>query len=106
MLIEAMLKMQGPPVMSRSVDGAHALDFIRKNPDTDLILMDIQLPDMNGYEVTRQIRTFNTTVPIIAQTAYAMYADVVKALDAGCNDFIAKPIKLKKMLSLLEKYLG
>ena len=106
MLIEAMLKMQGPPVMSRSVDGAQALDFIRKNPDTDLILMDIQLPDINGYEVTRQIRTFNTTVPIIAQTAYAMYADVVKALDAGCNDFIAKPIKLKKMLSLLEKYLG
>ena len=106
LLIEAMLKMQGPPVMSRSINGAQALDFIRKNPDTDLILMDIQLPDMNGYEVTRQIRTFNTDVPIIAQTAYAMYADVVKALEAGCNDFIAKPIKLKKMLSLLEKYLG
>ena len=72
-------------------------DFIRKNPDIDLILMDIQLPDINGYEVTKQVRTFNTNVPIIAQTAYAMYADVVKALEAGCNDFIAKPIKLKKM---------
>ena len=106
MLIEAMLKAQGPPIMSRSVDGTHALDYIRKNPDIDLILMDIQLPDINGYEVTRQVRTFNTNVPIIAQTAYAMYADVVKALEAGCNDFIAKPIKLKKMLALLEKYLG
>ena len=106
MLIEAMLKMQGPPILTRSIDGAQALDFIRKNPDIDLILMDIQLPDINGYEVTKQVRTFNTNVPIIAQTAYAMYADVVKALEAGCNDFIAKPIKLKKMLSLLEKYLG
>jgi PAS domain S-box-containing protein len=106
MLIEAMLKMQGPPIMTRSIDGAQALDYISNNPDIDLVLMDIQLPDINGYEVTRQVRTFNTKVPIIAQTAYAMYADVVKALEAGCNDFIAKPIKMKKMLTLLEKYLG
>lgn len=106
MLIEAMLKPQGPPQLTRSVNGQHAIDFVRNNPDIDLILMDIQLPDINGYDVTQQIRTFNTNVPIIAQTAYAMYADVVKALDSGCNDFIAKPIKLKKMMSLLEKYLG
>ena len=68
--------------------------------------MDIQLPDMDGYAVAQQIRTFNTKVPIIAQTAYAMYADVVKAINAGCNDFIAKPIKVNKMLALLDKYLG
>jgi len=105
MLIEAMLKLQGPPQLSRSVTGQHAIDYLREHTDIDLVLMDIQLPDMNGYDVTRQVRTFNQTVPIIAQTAYAMYADVVKALDAGCNDFIAKPIKIKKMLSLLEKYL-
>lgn len=106
MLIEAMLKPQGPPQLSRSVSGQHAIEYVRNNPDIDLILMDIQLPDINGYEVTQQIRSFNTNVPIIAQTAYAMYADVVKALDSGCNDFIAKPIKVKKMMSLLEKYLG
>lgn len=106
MLIEAMLKPQGQPQLTRSVNGQHAIDYVRNNPDIDLILMDIQLPDINGYEVTQQIRTFNTKVPIIAQTAYAMYADVVKALDSGCNDFIAKPIKIKKMMSLLEKYLG
>lgn len=106
MLIEAMLRPQGSPQLSRSITGRHAVDYIREHPDIDLILTDIQLPDFNGYEVTRQVRTFNTNVPIIAQTAYAMYADVVKALEAGCNDFIAKPIKLKKMLTLLEKYLG
>ena len=106
MLIEAMLSTQGPPQLSRSITGRHAIDYIREHPDIDLILMDIQLPDINGYDVTRQVRTFNTNVPIIAQTAYAMYADVVKALEAGCNDFIAKPIQLKKMLTLLEKYLG
>ena len=68
--------------------------------------MDIQLPDIDGYTVSQHIRTFNTKVPIVAQTAYAMYADVVKAINAGCNDFIAKPIQMKKMLALLDKYLG
>jgi len=105
-LIEAMLKLHGVLQLSRSVDGQHAIDYIKANPDVDLVLMDIQLPDMDGYTVSRQIRTFNTKVPIIAQTAYAMYADVVKAINAGCNDFIAKPIQMKKMLSILEKFLG
>ncbi len=105
-LIEAMLKLQGVMHLSRSVDGQQAVEYVRNNTDIDLILMDIQLPDMDGYAVAQQIRTFNTKVPIIAQTAYAMYADVVKAINAGCNDFIAKPIKVNKMLALLDKYLG
>ncbi|MBR3568798.1 MAG: PAS domain S-box protein [Salinivirgaceae bacterium] len=105
-LIEAMLKLQGVIHLSRSVDGQQAVEYVRNNTDIDLILMDIQLPDMDGYAVAQQIRTFNTKVPIIAQTAYAMYADVVKAINAGCNDFIAKPIKVNKMLALLDKYLG
>jgi len=71
-----------------------------------LVLMDIQLPGINGYEATTQIRQFNKTLPIIAQTAFAMYDDVVRALDAGCNDFIAKPIKTKKLIGLMDKYLG
>ena len=105
-LIEAMLKINGAPELTRSVNGAEAIEYVRNHPEIDLVLMDIQMPDINGYEATKMIRTFNTEVPIIAQTAYAMYADVVKALDSGCNDFIAKPIKIKKMITLLEKYLG
>lgn len=104
-LIEAMLKLQGITQLTRSVNGQQAIDYLKQHPDTNLVLMDIQLPDYDGYSITRQIRMFNTQVPIIAQTAYAMYADVVKAMEAGCNDFIAKPIKMNKMLSLLEKYL-
>ena len=104
-LIEAMLKLQGLTQLTRSVNGKEAIDYIKQHPDTDLVLMDIQLPDYDGYAITKQIRAFNTKVPIIAQTAYAMYADVVRAMEAGCNDFIAKPIKMNKMLSLLEKYL-
>ena len=100
-----MLKLQGMANLTRSVNGRQAIDYIKNHPDVDLVLMDIQLPDIDGYAATKQIRTFNTKVPIIAQTAYAMYADVVKAMEAGCNDFIAKPIKMNKMLSLLEKYL-
>ena len=105
-LLEAMLKLQGIVQLTRSVNGQQAIDYVSANPDIDLILMDIQLPDIDGYTVSQHIRTFNTKVPIIAQTAYAMYADVVKAINAGCNDFIAKPIQMKKMLALLEKYLG
>ena len=104
-LIEAMLKLQGLTQLTRSVNGKEAIEYIKQHPDTDLVLMDIQLPDYDGYAITKQIRAFNTQVPIIAQTAYAMYADVVRAMEAGCNDFIAKPIKMNKMLSLLEKYL-
>lgn len=105
-LLEAMLKLQGIVQLTRSVNGQEAIDYVRDNPDIDLILMDIQLPDIDGYTVSQRIRTFNTNVPIIAQTAYAMYADVVKAINVGCNDFVAKPIQMKKMLALLDKYLG
>ena len=67
--------------------------------------MDIQLPRMDGYEATQRIRQDDADLPIIAQTAYANYNDVVKSLDAGCNDFIAKPIKRKKLLAMIDKYM-
>ena len=85
--------------------GKEALEACRKNPDIDLILMDIQMPEMNGYEATRQIRQFNTEVIIIALTAFALSGDREKALDAGCNDYISKPINKEKLLLLIQKYL-
>ncbi|MGE4288952.1 MAG: PAS domain S-box protein [Salinivirgaceae bacterium] len=92
--------------LSRAETGHQAIELLKTNANFDLVLMDIQLPGINGYEATREIRKFNTKIPIIAQTAYAMYDDVVRALDAGCNDFIAKPIKTKKFLGLVGKYLS
>ena len=65
--------------------------------------MDIKMPDINGYDATREIRKFNKKVIIIAQTAYGLAGDREKALQAGCNDYIAKPIKMKVMLDMISR---
>jgi CheY-like chemotaxis protein len=84
--------------------GTEALETCRDNPDIDMILMDIQMPEMSGYEATRQIRQFNTDVIIIALTAFALAGDRENALEAGCNDYIAKPIKKDELMGLIQKY--
>ncbi len=84
--------------------GLEAVDYCRKHPELDLILMDIQMPDLNGYDATRQIRQFNTTVIIIAQTAYGLSSDRDTAIEAGCNDYISKPIHKKELSLLINKY--
>ncbi len=84
--------------------GIKTVELCRKNPDIDLILMDIRMPEMNGYEATRKIREFNKDVIIIAQTAYALAGDHEKALEAGCDDYISKPINKDKLLEIIEKY--
>lgn len=86
-------------------DGVEAVELCRKNPDIDLILMDILMPRMNGHEATRQIRLFNNQVIIIAQTAYALSGDHEKALNAGCNGYICKPISKTKLLSTIAEHL-
>jgi len=84
--------------------GVEAVEIYRANPDIDLILMDIQMPELNGYEATRQIRQINKDVVIIAQTAYGLSGDKERAIEAGCNDYIAKPIKNDELRSLIQKY--
>jgi PAS domain S-box-containing protein len=82
--------------------GVEAVDICRKNPDIDLVLMDINMPEMDGYEATRKIREFNKEVVIIAQTAYALEGDCEKSIAAGCNNYISKPISrvdLRKMVT-------
>ncbi len=84
--------------------GVEAVEICRNNPDIELILMDIRMPVMGGYEATRLIREFNKDVIIIAQTAYGLAGDKAKALEAGCNNYIAKPIKKEELLALIQKY--
>jgi len=86
--------------------GKGALEACRNNPDIDLVLMDIQMPEMNGYEATRQIRQFNTKVIIIALTAFALAGDREKAIEAGCSDYIAKPVRREELSGLIQKYFG
>ena len=102
MFLTVVLKKISKEIL-HSKTGIEAVDICRKNPDIDLILMDIKMPAMNGYEATRKIREFNNDVVIIAQTAYALYGDNEKALEAGCNDYISKPIKRNELLMMIEK---
>ncbi len=84
--------------------GTEAVEACRNNPNIDLILMDIKMPEMDGYDATIQIRQFNKEVIIVAQTAYALSGDREKAIEAGCNDYISKPIKGDDLKGLIEKY--
>lgn len=86
--------------------GLEAVEITRKHPDLDLILMDIRMPEMTGYEATQQIRQFNKKVVIIAQTAHGLAGDREKSIISGCNDYIKKPIDRNELRTLIEKYFG
>lgn len=85
--------------------GKDAVVACLNNPDIDLVLMDIQMPLLDGYEATRQIRQFDKNVVIIAQTAFALIGSRENALDAGCNDYIAKPINLNELLGMIGRHI-
>ena len=85
-------------------NGREAVEKFRKHPDVDLVLMDIKMPVMNGIDATREIRDIDPAVPIIAQSAYAMAEDKREALDAGCNDYLTKPITIERISDSLNKF--
>jgi CheY-like chemotaxis protein len=100
-LITEMVKMFAKEFLN-ATNGVEAIEACRKNPDIDLVLMDINMPEMGGYEATQKIREFNREVVIIAQTAHALVGDREKSIAAGCNDYISKPInktQLRKMVT-------
>jgi PAS domain S-box-containing protein len=86
-------------------NGNQAMKLASMHPEINIVLMDIKLPDINGYEVTKQIKDKRKDLPIIAQTAFAMSGDPGKAIAAGCNDYISKPIDTAKLLKLMSKYI-
>jgi len=86
-------------------DGIDVLKIFNSSK-IDLILMDIQLPEISGYEATTQIRLTNQSLPIIAQTAYAMAEDKQKCLESGCNEVLVKPIRMDDVLATVAKYLN
>ncbi len=87
-----------------AITGGAAVELCRQNPSIDIVLMDIKLPDMDGYTATREIRKFNSEIPIIALTAYAFEGDREKAIEAGCNDYLPKPVKKEELILALNKY--
>ena len=78
-------------------EGQTAIDMV-KTGNYDIILMDIRLPDINGLDAVKEIRKFNRQITIIAQTAYAMHSDEERAIAAGCNGYVSKPIKKETLL--------
>ena len=85
-------------------NGIETVEVCRDNPDVDLILMDIKMPGMNGYEATKKIREFNSSVIIVAQTAFDYESEKDKIKAAGCNDYISKPVSRDALIKLIEKY--
>ncbi|MBN2758161.1 MAG: response regulator, partial [Bacteroidales bacterium] len=89
----------------RAKNGLEAIELCRTNKNIDLVLMDIKMPLLNGFEATKQIKKFRPDLHIIAQTAYAFADDKLKTIESGCNDYIAKPIIEKDFFEIINKFL-
>lgn len=87
-------------------DGAEAVSICRDHPEIDLILMDVQMPEMNGYEATRIIKEFRPDLPIIAQSAYAMHDELDISVTIGCAAFLAKPFTKKQLFNTISEVLS
>ncbi len=100
--INEILKKQAK--LLHAVNGVVALDLVKKNQDIDLVLMDIKLPDINGLELTKMIKAINKNLPVVAQTAYALAGDREKALNAGCVEYLTKPVRRDELLNLVSDF--
>jgi CheY-like chemotaxis protein len=103
-LIETLLAKAGMRYL-HARDGSEAIQMAKENLEIELVLMDIQLPGINGLDATREIRQERPMLPIVAQTAHAFPEDRDKAFRAGCNDYLTKPIPKDKFYECLIKHL-
>lgn len=92
-------------IVFRANNGKETIDLISAHKDAAMLLLDLKMPIMSGYEAIRHIRKNNNKIPTIAVTAYAFTEDRVKAIDAGCDDYISKPFEIQDLLAILKKYL-
>ena len=90
----------------RTTNGEDTVKIVKENPDLSVVLMDIKMPGVTGLDATRSIREFNQSVPIIAQTAYSLTGDRELAMEAGCTDYISKPINRRELQNMVKKYTG
>jgi signal transduction histidine kinase/CheY-like chemotaxis protein len=104
MLIHEILKTTGINIKQAN-NGDEALKMVSSGNSPDIIIMDVKLPGIDGYETTRRIREINMEIPIIANTAYAMEGDRNKSIEAGCSEYISKPTDRKALINLISKYL-
>ena len=103
-LLQALLKNSLVNILYAD-NGIKAIEMVKNHPEINLILMDIQLPLMDGYETTSEIKKIRPDIPVIAQTANAMDDDKAKCLNAGCIDYIAKPIVFETLFRMINNYI-
>ena len=89
----------------RAKNGQEAVEMVDKN-QYDIVLMDIKMPIMNGLEATKAIKEKHPDLPILALTANAFDSDRQLAMDAGCNDFLSKPVSSEECLETIKRYIG
>ena len=104
LLAKEIIQMQGFEVI-HAWNGEEAIKMVHEHPEISLVLMDIKMPTLNGYEATRQIKQLRPQLPVIALTAYALPGDRSKAIEAGCDDYMAKPVSVQKFVGVLDKHL-
>jgi PAS domain S-box-containing protein len=86
-------------------NGVEAIELVNQNSDIDIVLLDIQLPDIDGYQVVKKIKSLRKNLPVIAQTAFALSDDKEKTLSAGFDDYTTKPIYKQTLFEIMDKYL-
>lgn len=101
-LLNILLEKQGAETIW-ALTGNQGISICKNSKDIDLVLMDINLPDVDGYEATTQIKSFKPNLPIVAQTAYAMAGEKDKSIEFGCDDYISKPIMPEKLFTIISK---
>lgn len=89
-----------------ATNGAIAVEMCQQHPEIDLVLMDLKMPVMDGYEATRTIKRLRSDLPVIVQTAYSFEDEMKKSKEAGCDDYLTKPLRSDTVLSILAKYLN
>ncbi|MBK7213504.1 MAG: PAS domain S-box protein [Bacteroidales bacterium] len=102
-LLETILEQASIGII-RAFNGKEAVKYCEENNDIDLILMDLKMPEMNGIEATRRIKELRPELPIIAQTAYAFSNERAAAIEAGCDEYITKPISVDKLNEMLQRW--
>lgn len=90
----------------RAHDGSEAIDLVKNNPAIDIVLMDIYMPNIDGFEATKVIKSIKPQLPVIAQTCYDGDIDYKLIEEAGFDNFIRKPININKLLAIVAKYLS
>lgn len=104
-LLDAILKKMNYQIIHVE-NGIEAVNMCRSNLNIDLVLMDLKMPEMDGYEATGLIKKLRPGLPVIAVTAYALGGDKDKALNAGCDDYISKPVKAGALVEILYRFLA